>query len=47
MANVELGTTITKSRFKVVMAVWGPNMAVYESQIEVVDASSETKHGHP
>ena len=35
------------SQLEAVMTLQGPSMAVDESQIEVVAASSETKHGHP
>ena len=46
MADVGLGTAVTENWLKVVTITLGPSMAVDESQIEVVAASSETNHGH-
>ena len=46
MADMGPNRAITKSRFVVVVIVWGPSMAVIESQIKVIATWFETKHGH-
>ena len=45
MANVGPSRAMTESRFVVVVIMWGPSMAIIESQIQVVATWFETKHG--
>ena len=46
MADVGLSMAITESLLKVIVIVLGPSIAIDETQIEAVAASSETKHDH-